>query len=174
MENSTKNLKKLRTDVMYGKKRHFNAADRIAKYYDWVNYSSLALNVFTFSALFYVMTDGATNSIKYIPLILSLISTFLGFILTINNWTKTIEGHRKIGNSYLSIMKECTRLIGYWEDKLINTDEFRTSIEAIAKKTEEVNQIAEEFPTNNNDYKKAQNGIINGEEEYTDKELTNL
>lgn len=173
MENTMNTLEQLRVDAMYGKKKHFNAADRINKYHDKTNYLSLFLNLFTFSALFFVMTDGATNWIKYVPLVFSLVATLLGFVQTVKNWPKTIESHRRIGNRYLGVMKECERLLGYWKDKTVTPQEFKESIEALYQKIEEINQTAESFPTSEADYELAKKGIENGQEFYTDTEKTN-
>lgn len=172
MKNSIMSLKKIKVDAMYGKKRHFNAADRINKYHEWVSYTSLFLNLFTFSALFFALTDGATNWIKYVPLVLSLIASFLGFIQITSNWSKSIEGHRRIGNRYLAVMKECDRLIGYWKDNILKQDEFKDAIEILSKRIDEINQNAEDFPTNLSDYKLSQKGIGEGEENYTNDELS--
>ena len=171
MKNTINSLKKLKVDAMYGKKKHFNAADRINKYHDWINYSSLFLNVFTFSALFFLLTDGATNWVKYIPLVLSLVTTFLSFVQIINNWPKTIEGHRRIGNKYLAVMKECDRVLGYWNDNTMKPEEFRIAIEKISQKIDEINQNAESLPIKRSDYELAQKGVESGEEDYTEFEM---
>jgi hypothetical protein len=45
-------------------------------------------------------------------------------------------------------------------------------IEDIAKIISDINKEADLYPTNNKDYKMAQAGVENGEENYTEKERT--
>ena len=125
----------------------------------------------TGSILFYIITHGDTNWIKYFPLILALISALLSGFQTYLNFQKRVEGHRRIGNKYLSVMKKCDRLQGYVADKAITNEGLICEIENVANETFNINIESETYPTNRYDYEQAKKGIENGEEEYTEKEL---
>lgn len=171
MQNLTTKLKRIKVDCLYGKKKHFNAGDRLEKNHYRIGIPLIIINVLTGSVLFYVLTDGVTNWIKFIPLILALIAAILSSFQTYLNLPQKVEGHRRVANRYLAAMKRCDRLQGYIADNLISNEEAINRLESIALEAEDINREAEAFPTNNSDYTLAQKGIINGEEKYTDSEL---
>lgn len=171
MQNSTDKLKRIKVDSLYGKKKHFNAADRHEQVHYKIGIPLIVINVLTGSVLFYVLTDGVTNWIKYVPLVLALIAAILSGFQTYLNLPQKVEGHRRIGNRYLSIMKKCDRLQGYIADNLISDADVIKRLEEIAIEADDVNKEAEAFPTNKNDYALAQKGIKDGEENYTESEL---
>ena len=61
MQNSTDKLKRIKIDSLYGKKKHFNAADRHETYHYRIGIPLIIINILTGSILFYVITDGASN-----------------------------------------------------------------------------------------------------------------
>lgn len=171
MQNSTDKLKRIKVDSLYGKKKHFNAADRHEKSHYRIGVPLIIINVLTGSILFYVLTDGVTNWVKFVPLFLALVAALLSGFQTYLNLPQKVEGHRRIGNRYLSIMKKCDRLQGYIADNLIADADVIQRLEDIAAEADDVNKEAEAFPTNQQDYNLAQQGIKDGEENYTDTEL---
>jgi 5-bromo-4-chloroindolyl phosphate hydrolysis protein len=171
MNNTTDKLRRIKVDALYGKKKHFNAADRNEKNHYFIGVPIVVINILTGSILFYVITDGATNWIKFLPLVLALIAAILSGFQTYLNLQKRAEGNRRIGNKYLAIMKKCDRLQGYISDNLITNEDLISRIEKIANEIESINIEAETYTTNNSDYELAKKGIENGEDEYTEKEL---
>lgn len=171
MNNTTEKLKRIKVDALYGKKKHFNAADRNERNHYRIGIPLVIINILTGSILFYVINDGASNWVKYVPLILALISALLSGFQTYLNLQKKVEGHRRVGNKYLSTMKKCDRLQGYIIDGVISNEVLISRIEIIAQEIDSINVEAESYPTNNSDYELAKKGIENGEEEYSEKEL---
>lgn len=171
MDKTIENLKKIKVDALYGKKKHFNAADREQNYHQRLGIATILINVFGASGLFYILSNITLDWLKYTLLVLIFIGAFISFIQTYFNFSKQSEGHRSIGNRYLSIYKKCNRLEGYIDDGVIDNKYLINSIEEISKEIDSVNTNAESFPTNNKDYAKAQKGIKNGDESYTDDEL---
>jgi|SRR6218665_291302 len=164
-------LKRIKTDCLYGKKKHFNAADRKESYHYWIGIPLIIINILTATVLFFVFTDGAQNGIKYIPLILAFFASFLSGFQTYFNFNKQTEAHRRIANRYLALMKKADRLQGYMKDGLLTGGKVLEQFEDIAKEADEINRDAEQFPTSQKDYNKAKTGIANGEEHYTEEEL---
>lgn len=171
MNNTSDKLKRIKVDALYGKKKHFNAADRNEKTHYQIGVPLVIINILTGSVLFYVLTDGVDNWVKFIPIILALIAALLSGFQTYLNPQKKVEGHRRIGNRYLFIMKKCDRIQGYIADSIIDNENLIIKIEEIASEIDEVNKEAESFPTNSSDYELAKKGIESGEESYTESEL---
>lgn len=169
--NSITYLKRLKVDTLYGKKKHFNAAERKQKSHYWIGIPLLIFNIISASVLFYVMTNNVNNWINYVPLILTLITALLSGFQTFLNLEKKVEGHKRVGNKYLSIMKSCLLLENYIADQLIPDNEIRIKLDDISKRIDEVNVEAEAFHTNQRDYRKAKEGIEAGEETYTEHEI---
>lgn len=171
MQNSIDKLRRIKVDSLYGKKKHFNAADRHEKSHYRIGVPLIVINVLTGSILFYVLTYDTTNWIKYIPLVLALIAALLSGFQTYLNLPQKVEGHRRLGNRYLSIMKKCDRLQGYIADNLISNADIIAKIEEISTEADDTNREAEGFSTSQSDYNLAQKGILAGEENYTESEL---
>ncbi|OGR14455.1 MAG: hypothetical protein A2277_19875 [Desulfobacterales bacterium RIFOXYA12_FULL_46_15] len=171
MEETRTKLKRIKIDSIYGKKKHFNAADRIERWHYWLGIPLVLINIITGSVLCYVITDGQTSWIKFIPLFLSLIATVLSGLQTFFNFQKKVEGHRRIGNKYLFVMKKCDRLEGYIVDGIIEKNSIAEEVEIIAAEANSINQEAESFPTSKKDYDIARQGVLKGEESYSEKDL---
>lgn len=172
MERTEEKLKRIKVDAIYGKKKHFNVADRIQKYHYWIGIPLVLLNVIVGSVLLYILTDGTGNGLEYLPIALAFIASILGALQTYLNLPKKVEGHRRVGNQYLSVMKKCDRIQGYIKDKIIENDQLINKIEEVAIEIDNVNKGAESYPTNQSDYKLAKKGIEDGEENYTENELS--
>jgi len=170
-ERTTEELKKIKIDAVYGKKKHFNAADRKLSYYNKLGVAVISINIFTGSVLCYILFNLGWDSLRYIVLILIFLGALIGGLQTFFNFSKQSEGHRNLGNRYLSIFKKCNRIEAYIADRYVDPGKTVELIEEISKEIDSVNKDAIAFPTTDTDYKKAQNGIIEGEEEYTNKEF---
>lgn len=171
MNNIKDQVSKLKVDALYGKKKHFNAADRKDNLHYWIGIPSVVINILTSSILLYVLTDSVNNWLKYVPLFFALIASILSGLLTFLNLQKKVEGHRRVGNKYLAVMKKCDRFQAYINDNEISSDCLISEIESIASEINIINIEAESFPTNNTDYELARKGIELGEENYTVTEL---
>ncbi|WP_089999088.1 SLATT domain-containing protein [Chryseobacterium taichungense] len=171
MQDTIALIKRIKVDALYGKKKHFNAADRKEKYHYWIGIPLLVLNIISGSILFYVLTDGVEGWIKYVPLFITLLTALLSGFQTFLNHEKKVEGHRRVGNKYLSIMKKSKRLESYLKDNVLPKPEIIKRLDSLADEIESVNIEAEVFPTNQQDYNDAKKGIEDGEETYTVDEL---
>ena len=171
MNNIKEKIKRIKIDSLYGKKKHFNAADRKENWHYWIGIPLIIVNILSGSILFYVLTEDAADWLKFVPLVFGLIAALLRGFQTFLNLQKKVEGHRRIGNRFLGISKKCDMLIAYIEDDVIAKRNLIGSIEEIISEMEETNKDAESFPTNNSDYKHAKIGINSGEEFYTKNEL---
>ncbi len=171
MATTEDNIKKIKVDCLYGKKKHFNAADRKETYHYWIGVPLIIINILTGTVLFFVLTDGAKDWVKIVPIFLAFIAAFLSGFQTYFNFNKKVEGHRRIGNRYLAVMKKTDRLQGYISDGHTSGTDIVKQMELIANEIDEINKEAEQYPTSDDDYQRAKRGIENGEEEYTTKEL---
>jgi len=172
METTEGKLKHIKVDCLYGKKKHFNAADRKESYHYWIGIPLTVINILTATVLFYILTNDTTDWVKYTPVLFAFFASFLSGFQTYFNFNKQVEGHRRIGNRFLAVQKKTDRLQGYMKDRLVSAEEVIKRLEEISMEVDEINKDAEHFSTSKNDYEKAQDGVKNGEEEYTEKELT--
>jgi uncharacterized protein YqhQ len=171
MKITQKKLIQIKVDSVYGKKKHFNAADRKEKLHYRIGVPLIIINILTGSILLFVLTDGTTSWLRYLPIALALVAALLSGFQTYLNLQKKVEGHRRVGNRYLAVMKRCDRLQGYIADSAISDDQIINRIEEISLEVEEINKEAEAYPTNENDFLLAKKGIESGEETYTETEI---
>lgn len=173
MKATIKEIKKTRVDALYGKKKHFNAADRKRWYKLGLNIPVILFNILLGgSLLFTLLEESSPEAAKVSAAIFSFLAAAMVGISTFFNFTKQVEGHRKVGNIFLEIVKKCNLLLALYQDEMIDDAELMRRYEEILDLNLEANRGAEAYSTSQSDYKKAQKGIKeDGEEEYLPKEL---
>lgn len=171
-ENILKRIQEIRVDATFGKKKHFNAADRKEYYNVYLGLPPVLINIILGSLLFGLLSDTLGHIAKWVGGIFAFIAATLGGIQTYYNFHQQIEGHRKVAQRYLKVAKECSNSEAYYYDNQINTDELRCRCDKLSDKISEINRDAICFPTSNIDYDKAKQGIGDGQEEYTERELS--
>jgi len=164
-------IMRIKVDCLYGKKKHFNAADRQESYHFWLGIPLIIINIVTGTVLFYLLTEDNYFGLKMLPIHLAFLAALLSGFQTYFNFNKKVEGHRRIGNRYLSVYKSCDRLQAYIAEKHIDNQTLIDKLESIAKEIDDINKEAEQFPTSKRDYKLTIEGIKNGEESYAKDEL---
>jgi hypothetical protein len=128
-----KKVKELRVDALYGKKKHYNAADRIAKYNFRFSIVSIFINLFLGSILFAYLSNSLPIAMQWAGAFLSLVAAFLSLLQTFCNYPKVVEGHRSIASRYLEIANECSRLEAYVLDGVMDLNELQEKLERLAK-----------------------------------------
>lgn len=173
MKATIKEIKKTRVDALYGKKKHFNAADRKRRYRLWLNIPVIVFNVLLGgSLLFMLLEESSPENAKIIAAICSFAAAVMVGISTFFNFSKEIDGHRKVGNRYLEVVKKSNQLLAAYKDKMITDQELALQYEKLLDLKLQANTESESFSTSESDYRNAQRGIKeNGEEEYLPKEL---
>ncbi len=171
MENITEILKKIKADAAFGKKKHFNAAERKQFYHYWIGVPLVVVNLIMGTTLFITLTENAQGWVKYIPVVLAFVAALLGGLQTYFNYNKKVEGHLRTGNDYLAVMKKCGRLQGYISENLIVREKIIDLIEELGEEMSRINKSAESYTTSKKDYVKAKQGIDSGEEAYSETEL---
>lgn len=172
LEHTIKQLTKIKVDALYGKKKHFNAADRKEKFNNRVGTIIIALNVFTGSVFcFLIIFDSGAESAKYIGAFISFVGALLIGIRNYFNLCPQIDGHRTIANRYLGLAKKCDFINATILDGILSEKEIIKKVERVYSEIDEINLDANSFPTNKSDYVKSQKGFQDGEELYTEEEL---
>ena len=72
---------------------------------------------------------------------------------------------------YLRISKKINLILNFIKDGVLTNQEIIEKAEEIRNDISQANEMGSQFPTNRKDYNKAQDGIKNGEESYTEEEL---
>ena len=173
MEATLQEIKKLKVDALYGKKKHFNAADRKARYFYWLNIPVIVVNVLLGGSLIFDLLKAESPQIAKISAALfSFLAAAMVGISTFFNFSKQVEGHRKVGNKYLEVVKGCNRIIALYTDGLLEEQKLVKEFERLTNLNTEANRDAAAYQTSRGDYRKARKGIKeDGEEDYLDQEL---
>lgn len=160
-------VKKIRVNASYGKKTHFNAAERKRGYHWRIGIPAAIITLLLGSGFMEVVN----SSYPIVCKILSLVAAILILLQTMLKFERNAQQHQIIGSRYLDIVKECRRVIAYQQDGQISPGELRTQLEALAKKYEQTNIDSNACPPSRADYNKARKGWQDGEESYTEAEL---
>lgn len=164
-------VNELRVDALYGKKKHYNAADRKGIHSLSLGIPVVIINVLLSSLLFWIISDSVPIVAKWVGAVLGLLAAGCGAVQTFLNVQKQIEGHRRVASRYLAVSKACSRLTAYYKDGSCNEDELIGRFEGLAREYDEINKDAESFPTSHKDYEKARRGMNESEEVYFEAEL---
>jgi hypothetical protein len=167
--NTIRAVERLRVDATYGKKKHFNAADRKERYNTRIGLSLIAANVVIASNLIYVLVSDIHTIYTAISLI-GFTATLLAIVQAFFNYSRTAEQHRMVATKYLHIVKECSRTKAYYQDGALSADELRERLDNLARKYELITEDATCLSTNRKDYEKAREGFEDGEERYSQGE----
>jgi len=164
-------IKKLSVNAVYEKKKHYNAADRILRYHFWLGFPSVVISIVLGTSLIGGLATQWPECSKWFGAILAAIVAVLTGLQTFFNFTPKAEQHRKIASRYLSVGKECDRILAYHKDGAISPNILREQFEATVKQYTTICEDSGSFPTKYCDYKKAKSGFQNGEERYENFEL---
>ena len=70
MDNVVKQLKQFKTDAIYEKRKHYNAAERKRKYYKWISIVQIILNAVAGTTLFTIVFGEGSNTAEIFALVL--------------------------------------------------------------------------------------------------------
>ena len=109
MDNLVKQLKQFKTDAIYEKKKHYNAAERKRRYYKILSFTQIFLNAITGTTLLTLVFGKGSKVAEIIALILTIITTILASIQKIGDYEKQAQGNAKVADMYLRISKKISR-----------------------------------------------------------------
>lgn len=171
MDNTIKQLKQLKIDAIYEKKKHYNAAERKQKYYKWISIIQIILNAVTGTTLFAIVLGEGSKIAEILSLIFTIGATILSSIQKICDYEKQAQGNVKAADMYLRISKQINLILNYIKDDALTQNEIKEKVSEIQDEIRHAGEFGSGFSTSRKDYERAQEGIKNGEENYTNDEL---
>lgn len=166
----TAEIKKLRVNALYGKKRHYNASERKRRIHLALTYAVLVLNLITGSVLFGLIK---AHFGEYFPACTALLSAFFIGTSEFFKFGKHATEHHTIGDRYLGIVRDCAGVVALHGDGQIGDADLKARLIELQKVLTEVDTSAGSYPTNRCDYEASRKGVADGEENYTPQELNN-
>lgn len=148
-------IDKLRSNAHIGKHSHFEASKRGRHFHVVVGLPIVVINVLLGSLLFALVKDTLPDWSKWVGGIFSLVAAMLGAMQTFFNFKGDYEGHRSVGNQYLSIARECERLLAFYFDGNITLKQLCEKVDSLNERYQKVNAEAEKFMVKDKDYQKA-------------------
>lgn len=162
---------KIRTNALYGKKKHYNAADRKQKYQTRLGTAILSINILLGSSLLVLLKSEVPDFMKWIGAGLSGLAALLTAFQTYFGFQKAIQGHRQVAGRYLELVHQCSNALAAYADGVLNDGQFAKRLDELTKAIARIDSDAHPYPTSQDDYDKAKGGMANGEEHYTEQEL---
>lgn len=164
-------IRQLRVNALFGKKKHFNAADRKQCYQDWLGGVVIAINIILGSGLIVLLRAETAEVVKWVGAALSLLAALFAAYQKFFGFQRAISGHRSIAGRYLELSHECQSLLSDFQDSLINAAQLAKRRDGIQRSLSKIDTDALGFSTSGKDYALAQQGLNGGEESYTEAEL---
>lgn len=146
-------IQEIQCDSKIGKSRHFIAADRKEKSTKRLGIALIILGVFIGSTIIKFLGNEETQ--KIILALSGFLSASLAAFQTFFNFSKDVENHRKIGNLYLDIARDCDNLLSKFRDKFIDKNECQNQFEKLLERYKKANKEEEICPNSDRDYNKA-------------------
>ena len=170
MEHVIKQLKQVRTDAVLGKKKHYNAADRKRKYDKYVSIGQIVINALTGTALLPVVFGQGNKIAEIVALLLAIMAMILSGVQKKQDYEKQAQGNTEVADMYLDIAKRTNFTICKIADGIISNEDITKRTEELLCRIDKANKLGAQFSTNNKDYQMAREGILNGEEDYTEED----
>lgn len=170
-KNTIDRIRKIRVNALYGKKKHFNAADRKGRYQGRLDFLVITINLVLGSTFLFLLKEESAEVIKWVGAALSLVSALCVGYQKAFGFQRVAAGHRNIANRYLQVANNCHNLLSDFQDGLINAVQLAKKRDDIQALLARIDEDALSFSTSLVDYQKAQEGVSAGEENYTDAEL---
>ena len=147
-------LDKLRWNAHLGKHKHFEAGNRGRRFHVWCGVPIVLINIALGSVMFTMLGNQQqiAAAVAWGGALLSLAAAGLGGVQTFFNFEKHCMEHRAVGNEYLSIARECERLLALHFDKLLPLAELSSSIERLNDAYTKVNARAEGLTVSPRDF----------------------
>ena len=164
-------LRRVRVDCLYGKRKHFNAADRKRRHHLCLGVPVLAIGIVSGSTLFALLGNTVPEFAKWIGAFLALASALLAGLQTFFNFRKAVEGHCTIATRYLDLAKHVELLLAAYTDDVLDTAALFNEAQLAVTEYADITRDASVFSTSRKDYDLARKGFAEGEEDYTKKEL---
>lgn len=164
-------IKQIRTLALFGKKKHYNAADRKQRYHDRLGVAVITINVVLGSGLLAMLGTQTADVVKWGGAALSLIAALCAAYQKFFGLQQAITGHRRVAGSYLELADEAQNVLADFQDGLVSDAQLGKCRDVLQKKLTRLNKEAHSFSTSQSDYAQAQQGMANGEETYTEAEL---
>lgn len=147
-------IQEIQCDSKIGKSRHFIAADRKEKLSKRLGIAIIVIGIFIGSTTL-IKFLGNEDTQKVILAISGFLSASLAAFQTFFNFSKDVENHRKTGNLYLDIARDCDNLLSKFRDEFINRKECQNQFEKLLDRYKKANKEEEICPNSDRDYNKA-------------------
>lgn len=164
-------LKEIYVDALYEKKKHYNAVGRKQGYHRRLGVTVIIINILLASTLMGLLKDCNPSVWKSLAALSALVAACASGLQTYFNFQKDAQKHRDIADQFLALTKQCKRVQAYFRDETLSAEELRVRVEELARAYDATIKDAASLPTSEHDYRKAQAGIKDGEEEHTEREL---
>jgi hypothetical protein len=171
MDATREQIRKLRVDALYGKKKHFNAAARKSTLFNWLSIPGLIINAVLASVLLTDFQKLDPIHFKWVSALLAISATILAGLVTFLNLAKQAEGHRKLGSKFLSIQKACERILSFEKDGLMDGQQVMAEFKVLASSYQDATNEEATYTPNDRDFEKARQGLASGEETYLETEI---
>lgn len=120
---------------------------------------------------FTIVFGEGSNTAEIFALVFTIGATILASIQKICDYENQAQGNTKAADMYLRISKRINLVLNFIKDNALTENEILEKAEEIQAEISHANELGSQFPTSRRDYKRAQEGIKNGEENYTNEEL---
>lgn len=171
MKNTIIQLEKLKADAVLGKKKHYNAAERKRKNNSKIIIAQIIISAIMGTSLLTVVFGEGNKIAEVIALVLAIATTILAGLQKALKLEEQATGNSKVADLYLRGIKNINKDLALIKDNKLSEKDVVSELHEITNFISDTNEIASQFTTNKRDYKKARQGIINGEETYTDEDL---
>jgi hypothetical protein len=168
---TAKRIQQIRTNAIFGKKKHYNAADRKQRYQSIIGMLVISINVVLGSAFLLLLKESVPEYVKWGGAILALMAALLATFQNYFGYQKKIQGHRVVAGQYLDVMHQCSNALAAHSDRAITDAQLVAKLEKLTLLMAKIDSDAHAYPTNDADFQLARSGIENGEEEYTSQDL---
>lgn len=165
--NTIKEIRKVGVCCLYESTKHFFASKRKFFWFLFFSLPVIVINILISSEAF---VDGF-EKIKTLTPILSLMAATLASVSGFLKLQGNSESHENVGNQFRELKGEIDIFLSKFKDGFIEEKNVLKKIDELRTRYNAIVTMGQNLRTNDQDYRKAQKSISDGEKEHTDYEL---
>lgn len=158
-EHTLEALRGVQRDALIGKRKHFNAADRLTRSNSIMGLTATLINLIVGSLLFTLLAKELPVWSKWAGAVLSLTAAACSSVQTYFGWGKKIEGHRKVAAAFNVLVGQGEMVLAFFQDGALAPEKLPAKLEEIKAEYDTIVMEAQAFPTSEADFRKALEGL---------------
>ncbi|MDC8829388.1 SLATT domain-containing protein [Alteromonas gilva] len=148
-------LKRLQNNSQLTAYAHFGASERMSRLHLWLGIPIALISVGLGSVFVADLQNVVPNFVKWLSGFLSFVAAMLAALQTLFNPKEAKSKHRELANDYLSVSRKSELILANFNSDVLDIERLSESTKSLNDEYDSINKSAQDYPTNNADWRRA-------------------